>query len=268
MRKTTLPKELTVKCIWEHNGNDTLLYAVEQIGAFTRADRLNAAIAKMPDEIKSYSKWCGVNVPERINVVVVGEKSSDLRIHDADSDVLFERETMPLRLEEYRLLKSLAMKSAKDFLSLYESIPDKTATDLSERSTFYGLLPRTADEMYAHTKNVTEYYFAEIGVDTDNSGDIVACRERGFSKLETKPDFLQNEVVIGSFGEGWSLRKLIRRFIWHDRIHAKAMFRMACRVFGSENVANPFCFSSQIMNIGTKGSNPSILNDKIHMEEI
>lgn len=268
MKKTTSHKELTVKCVWEHNGNDTLLYAVEQIGAFTRADRLNAAIAKMPDEIRSYSKWCGNNVPERIGVDVVGEKCSDLRINDADSDVLFERETIPLRLEEYRLLKSLAMKSAKDFLSLYGSIPDKTATDIPDRNTFYGLLPRSADEMYAHTKNVTEYYFAEIGVNTDNSGDIVACRERGFSRLETKSDFLQNEVIIGSFGEGWSLRKLIRRFIWHDRIHAKAMFRMACRVFGSESIVNPFCFSSQIMNTGAKVSNPSILKDKIHMEEI
>lgn len=242
MRKSALQKELTVKCIWEHNRNDTLLYAVEQIGAFTRADSLNAAIAKMPDEIRSYSKWYGTAVPEHINVVVVGEKCSDLRIKDADSDVLFERETPPLRWEEYCRLKSLALRSAQDFLSLYESIPDKTATDRPDRSTFYGLLPRTADEMYAHTKNVTEYYFAEIGVDTDNSGDIAACRERGFSKLETKPDFLQNEVVIGSFGEGWSLRKLIRRFIWHDRIHAKAMYRMAVRMFGEENAANPFCF--------------------------
>ena len=64
------------------------------------------------------------------------------------------------------------MKSAKDFLALYESIPDKSAIAITERKTFYGQVPRTADEMYEHTKNVNEYYFGEIEVDADNSGSI------------------------------------------------------------------------------------------------
>ena len=45
-----------------------------------------------------------------------------------------------------------------------------------------------------------------------------------------------------AYGEDWSLRKVLRRFIWHDRIHARAMYRMAIKVFGAEHVANPFCF--------------------------
>lgn len=96
--------------------------------------------------------------------------------------------------------------------------------------------------MYEHTKNVNEYYFAEIEVDADNSGTIYECRKRGFEALEKKPDFLQNAVIEGSYGEDWSLRKVLRRFIWHDRIHARAMYRMAVKVFGTENVVNPFCF--------------------------
>ena len=96
--------------------------------------------------------------------------------------------------------------------------------------------------MYVHTKNVNEYYFAEILVDTDNDGSIYECRARGFAALEAKPDFLQNTVIEGSYGEDWSLRKVLRRFIWHDRIHAKAMYRMAVKLFGAENIQNPFCF--------------------------
>ena len=34
-------------------------------------------------------------------------------------------------------------------------------------------------------------------------------------------DFLKNPVISGSYGEEWSLRKLLRRFVWHDRIHAR-----------------------------------------------
>ena len=156
--------------------------------------------------------------------------------------MLFESEKAPLTAEEYKKLKALALKSAKDFLALYESIPDKSATAIIERKTFYGQVPRTADEMYEHTKNVNEYYFAEIEVDADNSGSIYECRKRGFEVLEAKSDFLQNPVIEGSYGENWSLRKVLRRFIWHDRIHAKAMYRMASKVFGTTKIKNPFCF--------------------------
>ena len=233
---------MTINCVWEHNGNDTLLYAVDYIGAYTRGESLEIAKAKMPGEIVSYLKWLGEDTADNIEVVIVGKKSSDLAIKDADSDVLFESGKAPLTVDEYEKLKALALKSAKDFLSLYESIPDKRATSIAERKTFYGQVPRSADEMYEHTKNVNEYYFAEIEVDADNGGTIYECRKRGFEALEAKPDFLVNAVIEGSYGEDWSLRKVIRRFIWHDRIHARAMYRMAVKVFGTENVVNLFCF--------------------------
>ena len=175
-------------------------------------------------------------------IVIVGEKRSELTIRDADSDVLFESEQAQLTIEEYETLKTLALKSAKDFLALYESIPDKNAAAAPERKTFYGRVPRTANEMYEHTKNVNTYYFAEIAVDADHDGNIYECRKRGFESLESNPDFLQNTVRKGSYGEDWSLRKVLRRFIWHDRIHARAMYRMAIKVFGAENVVNPFYF--------------------------
>ena len=233
---------MTIKCVWEHNGNDTLLYAIDYIGAYTRGESLEIAKAKMPGEIVSYLKWLGDDTSDNIEVVITQEKDSELAIKDADSDVLFESEKAPLTADEYEKLKALALKSAKDFLALYDSIPDKSATAIAERKTFYGQVPRTADEMYMHTKNVNEYYFAEIEVDADNSGTIYECRKRGFEALETNLDFLQNNVIEGSYGEDWSLRKVLRRFVWHDRIHAKAMYRMAVKMFGMENVANPFCF--------------------------
>lgn len=133
------------------------------------------------------------------------------------------------------------MRSAQDFLDLYEAVPDKNKSCLPVRKTFYGQVPRTASEMYEHTKNVNDYYFGEIGVGDNHEGTIVECRRRGFALLESRPDFLKNTVYLGSYGEEWSLRKVLRRFIWHDRIHAKAMYRMAVRTFGG-NIPNVFHF--------------------------
>ncbi len=213
---------MIVNCVWEHNGKDTLLYAANFVGAYTRGESFEIAKAKMPREITSYCKWLEMDIPDEIETVIVGEKSSELTIRDADSDVLLESEQAPLTAAEYEALKALALKSAEDFLALYQSIPDKNAAAAPERRTFYGSVPRTANEMYGHTKNVNAYYFGEIAVDADNDGNICECRRRGFETLERQPDFLQNTVIEGSYGEDWSLRKVLRRFIWHDRIHARA----------------------------------------------
>lgn len=134
------------------------------------------------------------------------------------------------------------MKSAQDFLKLYNSIPDKLLSCMVARKTFYGDVPRTALEMYEHTKNVNSYYFGEIGIEVGNEGNILECRKRGFELLEASSNFLKNEVFDGSYGEEWSLKKVLRRFIWHDRIHAKAMYIMALKTFGDKSVDNVFVF--------------------------
>ena len=231
-----------MKCVWEHNGNDTLLYSVDYIGAYTRGDSLEAAMAKMEAEIASYCAWRNQECRQKINIEIVQEKDSDLQIVDADSDVLFDSEKAPISWKEYEELKTLVLKSASDFYDMYSSISNKNESCLSQRKTFYGAVPRTAQEMYIHTKNVNSYYFAEIGVDVDNEGTIYDCRKRGFDLLEQTPDFLDNPVIEGSYGELWSLRKVMRRFLWHDRIHAKAMYRMVVKTFGALGADNTFKF--------------------------
>ena len=231
-----------MKCVWEHNGNDTLLYSVNYVGAYTRGNSLESAMAKMRTEIVAYSSWIGQDCKQKINIEIIQEKDSDLRIADADSDILFDTERAPLSREEYEELKALVLKSARDFYDLYSSISNKNESCLPHRQTFYGAVPRTAQEMYEHTKNVNSYYFAEINVDVDNEGTIYDCRKRGFERLEQTPGFLDNVVIEGSYDELWSLRKVMRRFLWHDRIHAKAMYRMAVKTFGAFGADNTFKF--------------------------
>ena len=233
---------MKINCIWEHNGNDTLLYAENLVGAFTRGENVDVALEKMQHEIQSYAAWNGENIDGDIETVIVGEKDSELEIKDADSDVIFSSEEDPLTIEEYIKLRDLALKSATDFLKLYEAIPDKNVSVLPIRKTFYGQVPRTAEEMYLHTKNVNSYYFGEIGIDADNEGTIFECRKRGFEQLESTADFLNGRLQEGSYGEMWSVRKVLRRFIWHDRIHAKAMWKMAKKTFEGVETENVFYF--------------------------
>ena len=223
---------MKISCVWEHRGEDTILWAVDCPGAFARGASLAEALEKLPEDLKAWADWTGAPAPEFDEPVIVAQIESGLDVRDADSDALLDAERLPLSREEYERLRDLALRSAEQFLRLYESVPDPDRSANPVRQTFYGAVPLTAREMYAHTKNVNAYYFGEIGVEADNEGDIVDCRRRGFEALEKQPDFLKNPVFAGSWDESWTLRKLLRRFIWHDRLHARAMVRMMERTFG------------------------------------
>ena len=233
---------MKIKCIWEHNGNDSLLYSGNFIGAFTRGVSKEDALKKMESEIISYCAWAVQSVTLPLDIIITQEKVSELNIRDADSDVIFDSERTGLTISDYNRLKELALKSATDFYRLYDSFPDKNKSCLPERDTFYGKVPRTAEEMYQHTKNVNSYYWGEIGVEAGNEGTILESRIRGFEILEKSDGFLMSNVLEGSYGELWSLSKVLRRFIWHDRIHAKAMYRMGIKTFGIEQIPNIFNF--------------------------
>lgn len=219
-----------------------MLYSSNYVGAFSRGETLEIAMSKMKDEVEAFQRWKNEALAEELELQIGQEWFSGLDICDADTDVIFEEERLPLTMEEYLYLKELALKSARDFFELYEAVPDKYSSVVPAKMTFVGPRPRTAFEMYQHTKEVNSYYFGEIGVSVDHEGTIFECRERGFDLLEKQEDFLIKEVVVGSFNEEWSLRKVLRRFIWHDRIHAKGMYRMAVKTFGEGVVPNIFKF--------------------------
>lgn len=89
---------MTIKCLWEHNGDDTLLYSTDFLGAYTRGETLQAAIEKMPKEIRSFALWSGLPCSERLDIAVTEERTSTLHIRDTDSDAIFHRETAPMTM--------------------------------------------------------------------------------------------------------------------------------------------------------------------------
>ncbi|MBR3611426.1 MAG: hypothetical protein IKL57_08240 [Oscillospiraceae bacterium] len=238
---------MLIKAVCEYNDEGALVYAENFPGAFVRGRNYQNAAAKFPKEIESWLLWeKGDFEPEQFEIELIQEKKNDdLRICDADSDIIFDSEREPLSKEEYQKLKILALRSAMDFERLYDSVPDKKMVISPKRETFYGKIPSTAEEMYNHTMNVNAYYFGEIGIEAENGPDILSCRAKGFELLEKTEGFLENKVFEGSYGEEWSLRKVLRRFIWHDRIHAKAMYRRAFEAFWDDEIDNVFCFKAK-----------------------
>ena len=231
---------MEIRAVLEYNQDGSLLWAENVPGASSRGATPEEAEGKLPAEVRRFLRWRDGFAPEDFSVRVARKKESRLDIRDADSDLLLDSEKNPMTWEEYAGLKALVLRSAGDFQRLYDAVPDKGRTGLPERKTFYGEIPRTAEEMYRHTNQVSNYYIGELGAAFENLPDILENRGLALQMAESLPDFLQNRVTAGSFGELWSLKKALRRFLWHDRIHAKALWRMAGRIW--PDIPDPFCF--------------------------
>jgi len=81
-----------MRCVREHNGNDTVLYSADHIGAFTRGESLEAAAGKMREKASAYVNRAGESLSEPFSVDIVQEKQIGLQICDAASDVIFHSE--------------------------------------------------------------------------------------------------------------------------------------------------------------------------------
>ena len=91
---------MRIRCAWEHNGDDTMLYALDFPGAYARGAGRVPAVEKMPEELTSYLLWIGAECPNTsFEIEIVQEKASGLQIADADSDIIFETERIPLTKE-------------------------------------------------------------------------------------------------------------------------------------------------------------------------
>ncbi len=228
--------------IREYNEKGELLYSATFPGAFTRAATLTEALAKFPHEIRCYCTWSDddFRTGEPLLSRVTEEHLTNLQVEDADSDVIFASERNPLSISAYERLKHLALKSAADFTQVCRSIPDPDAILMPHRKTFYGDCPNTAKRIFLHVSKVNNYYFSQLGIEIKEGPELTRGRAEGFEQLEKKKRFLDSDVVEGDGGKLWSIAKLLRRFIWHDRIHARAMVRQG--LHHGFLIADPFGF--------------------------
>lgn len=185
-------------------------------------------------------RWAGEPAGD-ITVTPGAPIESGLHTEDADSDLLLEADCAPMTEADYAAAKLLVLKSARDFCALFESIPNPDISPRAPRTSFYGPVPRTPREMYDHTNSTTAYYMAAFGIPFENMPDLYANRLQALAEIEDREELLTGKVCTAPDGERWTLRKLLRRFLWHDRIHARAMWRTAAPLWGSA-VADPFGF--------------------------
>lgn len=220
----------TISVALETNGKGYLGFIVELPGAFIRGMIEHQALAKVQKEVDVYLKWLGTKSQCDYKIKTVQRHESEAVVEDGDTAILLQADKGEVGKEEFRELVDLARYSGQTFVQLYENTQHKEWVDESRiRKTFYGDNPATIQRIFEHVKNCQYYYLSAIGITEEPEEDFTLLREFALKKLKALFSEYNNLQIFEEEGELWTLKKVLRRFIWHDRIHAKAIARILAR---------------------------------------
>jgi len=212
---------------FETNGRGYLGFIVELPGAFVRGRTEEEAVAKVHREADLYLKWLGVEQKHDYKVQVIQRHRSTLTVEDADSEILLQADQERLSDREFQNLLDLVRFSGETFSQLYANTRFKDRIDESRiRKTFYGDNPATLQAIFEHVKRCQYYYLSRMKIAEQTEDDFMTIRDFCLAKLESIYRENNNAPEHEIDNERWTLKKVLRRYVWHDRIHGKAMTRI------------------------------------------
>jgi predicted RNase H-like HicB family nuclease len=217
-----------VSIAFETNGKGYMGFIVELPGAFVRGRTEEEAIAKVNREVNLYLKWLTVEQKHDYTIKVVQMHRSSLMVEDADNEILSDADKKMLDEEEFQSLINLVWHSGETFFHLFANSKFKDWIDKARvRKTFYGETPKTIQETFNHVKGCQYYYLSRTKITFEEKEEnFVKIREFCLAEIDKMYRKNNNSLIFNVDGELWTLKKILRRFIWHDRIHGKAITRI------------------------------------------
>jgi len=213
-------------------------------GCFAKGPSREEVIAALPGAIGEYWRWLrrhGEEVPSskgEIAIEVAEVVSSDAGFVSGDKVALFGPDHEPPTDAEVELYLRRMGHSRQDLLSLVRQVPERLL-DVAP-----GEGRRTIRQTLQHIARAEWWYLSRIYREPDVSGvpdDVLAelgwireeavARLRAFPAAERSRVFIRDEFVSPwGAGERWTFRKVLRRFIEHEREHTAGIARLLHRL--------------------------------------
>jgi hypothetical protein len=216
------------------NDNDgrSIAWALDHPGCFAYGQDGSEALLNVPRAVVSYQEWIGRHTPDSW---LKGLRDFDVRLEETwqvytineDYDEVaggnmveswFRHDWKPLNVIDVRRAASLLKWARED---LRATVADLSASRLDqtypgERWSIRGILEHVAD--------ADVYYLNSVGLGDLNSSrlprDVFERLRVTRAAMEAAlPEMAGLEKVVGSQGELWSPRKLVRRAVWHELDH-------------------------------------------------
>lgn len=230
--------------VWlqEMTGNEVgwVAWCLDVQGFATWAETEGEVLARVPGKLEAHKAWLARH--GLVGVAASSEASngaaSGVEVVDTarGNEVLFLPDCEPCEVSEIELTLRLLSASRADLVQTVEGLPEQALDwDPPYRAFLDWATWRSVRQILAHVANCeTHYYLPAIGGKSQlpaasPEGDwhqfLAAHRAQTVSFLEQlKESRDRARVIVG--GEAWSVRKVLRRLVWHELLHWKSIRRI------------------------------------------
>ncbi len=208
------------------------------LGFSTWGETEGEVVKKVPDKLLEYTRF-----RERSGLPCrVGSEPSEVEVAGrvSGNEILFDWDYQPVSPSLIDETIELLHATRTDLLRLVAELPENVLDWNPPYHRFSSWANwRTIREILVHIANVeTHYYLPNIGIrptispaDSEVPWEHILLRHRtvtieALQKLKAEQDF--SRVHFFDVHGGWSLGKVLRRLIWHERLHSKSI----CRIIG------------------------------------
>lgn len=216
----------------ENNNDDrSIAWALEHPGCFAYGANANAACLNLEVAIQKYATWILRNHPiSWLNfkeVEIIPEETWQVYSINEDLDKVetggyyvesfFRYDWKPLTREEVEHVIKMLSWTRDELLQLVSPLSAEklAATYLNERWSIDGILRHIGGAEWWYLGNLK---LAPAGSELPKE-TMARLKQSRSLLIQSLPKLIGVSQVVGSEGEFWSPRKLVRRALWHERDH-------------------------------------------------
>jgi hypothetical protein len=206
----------------------------ELLGLFVNKSSEDEALRELPGAIVAYLQWLrrhgkDVEAPDAVTVTVAERQTPDLDLAYGEYAGLFDRDRVPITDDDLVLATRWMRYMRDDTLDLVARLP---AAAMAWR--------RRPDHKYSiadyveHIARAERWYLTRLWPEVPPHVpgptpllSLARSRERALNWLLTMPVDLRGKVVDFGGGDLWTARKVLGRYLYHERYHIRSIARIA-----------------------------------------
>ena len=207
-------------------------WVLELPACFSSATTQQEATAQVPTRIGEYFDWLKGNeqasplANEPIETEAPEVSRSFTSQNDYTVNAFFEGDRKPLDYEEVEYHLWLLDRTRRDLLAVVRQLPRETLNRPVAREVRGSILG-----ILSHVAGAENWYLDRPRLalpDEEMPEEPLARLER--VRVHTKarlPELVDDARVVELVGEQWSVRKVLRRALWHERDHTNHIAQLA-----------------------------------------
>jgi hypothetical protein len=206
----------------------------ELLGLFVNEPSEEEALRQLPGAIVAYLQWLrrhgdDIEVPDAVMVAVAERQTPDLDLAYGEYGALYDLDRVPVTDDDLAHAAHWMRYMRHDTLELVARLPADAMAWRRTPGHEYSI-----GDYLEHIARAERWYLSRLWSEVPKHVpgptpvlSLAQSRERVLNWLLTMPADLRGKVIDFGGGDLWTARKVLGRYLYHERYHIRSIARIA-----------------------------------------